>query len=164
MSALAKCLLNLGKKVGGSDSVEGEFTAELIDLGVEIDFGREDNSDDYELIIYTDAISENDFRLKRARNLGKTVISRGRFLYEVSRNFKKVIAISGCHGKTTCTSMLAHILSSADKKFASHIGGKDLKFSNFYYCGNDIFLTDTSASLSDKIGLLSLICIVCTVA
>lgn len=142
MSALAKYLLNLGKKVGGSDSVEGEFTAELIDLGVEIDFGREDNSDDYELIIYTDAISENDFRLKRVRDLGKTVIPRGRFLYEVSRNFKKVIAVSGCHGKTTCTSMLAHILSSADKKFASHIGGKDLKFSNFYYCGNDIFLTE----------------------
>lgn len=142
MSALAKYLLKLGKKVGGSDTTESEFTAELQNLGAEIDFGEEDNLQEYELIIYTDAISDNDFRLNRAKNSGKTLISRGCFLYEVSRNFKKVIAVSGCHGKTTCSAMLTHIFAAAGKKFASHIGGKDLRFSNFYFCGNDFFLTE----------------------
>ena len=41
MSALAKYLLKFGKKVGGSDAVSSEFTDELIEKGVKIDFGDE---------------------------------------------------------------------------------------------------------------------------
>ena len=142
MSALAKYLLKFGKKVGGSDAVSSEFTDELIEKGVKIDFGDENNIDDYEAVIYTDAVSESDIHMIRAKELNKTVISRGQFLYEISRCFKKVIAVSGCHGKTTCSAMLSHIFAAADKKFACHIGGKDLRFSNFYFCGNDFFITE----------------------
>ena len=112
MSALAKYLLKFGKKVGGSDAVSSEFTDELIEKGVKIDFGDENNIDDYEAVIYTDAVSESDIHMIRAKELNKTVISRGQFLYEISRCFKKVIAVSGCHGKTTCSAMLSHICRS----------------------------------------------------
>lgn len=143
MSGLAKYVLSLGKCVGGSDICPNEYTDELLSLGADISF-RSDAEDiaDYEVIVYTDAIKENDVRLLRAKELAKVLIPRGQFLYEVSRNFKKVIAVAGCHGKTTCTSMLAHVFSAAGKKFTAHIGGKDAIFANFYCSGNDFFITE----------------------
>lgn len=143
MSGLAKYFLSLGKRVGGSDICVNEFTQELQALGAEISYDDDAcGIRDYGLIVYTDAIRENDIRLCEAKRLNKRIISRGRLLYEVSLNFKKVIAVSGCHGKTTCTAMLTHIFAAAGKKFAAHIGGKDAVFSNFYYCGNDFFITE----------------------
>lgn len=143
MSGLAKFVLSLGKKVGGSDVTANEYTDELQKLGADIAIGTKPTSiKDYDLIVYTDAIKETDERLAEAEALSKEIISRGQLLYEVSRCFKKVIAVAGCHGKTTCCSMLAHIFSAAGKKFAAHIGGKDLTFTNFYCCGNDFFITE----------------------
>lgn len=143
MSGLAKYLLKLGKRVGGSDVYANEYTDELIKIGATINFGKDTyDISEYDFIIYTDAINENDLRLITAERLSKPTMSRGQFLYEISLNFKTVIAVSGCHGKTTCTSMLTHIFAEAGKKFTAHIGGKDLKFSNFYSCGNDYFITE----------------------
>lgn len=143
MSGLAKYLISCNKKVGGSDICENEYTLELKRLGADISYENDTgNLADYDVIVYTDAVRESDARLQAALILGKEIISRGQFLYEVGRNFKKIIAVSGCHGKTTCTAMLAHVFSAAGKKFAAHIGGKDLTFSNFYYCGHDFFITE----------------------
>ncbi|MDE7452779.1 MAG: UDP-N-acetylmuramate--L-alanine ligase, partial [Clostridia bacterium] len=143
MSGLAKYLLSLGKKVSGSDAVSNEYTDELKNCGAEIFIGEPtDSVAEYDLVVYTDAIKDNDVRLCEARKLSKRVLSRGQLLYEISRDFKKVIAVSGCHGKTTCCAMLAHIFSAAGKKFAAHIGGKDLTFTNFYCCGNDFLITE----------------------
>ena len=117
MSGLAKYLIGLGKRVGGSDVSANEYTDDLVKSGVKIDFGNfTDDIEDYDVVIYTDAIREEDVRLKKALSLSKPTISRGRFLYEISRNFKTVIAISGCHGKTTCSAMLTHIFAAANKR------------------------------------------------
>lgn len=143
MSGLAKFLLSLGKKIGGSDIIESEYTLELEKLGVKINFGTAKGSvAEYDAVVYTDAIAENDFHLCEARALNKNIISRGHLLKRVSEMFGEVIAISGCHGKTTCTAMLAHIFYKAGKKFAAHIGGRDNVFSNFYFCGYDYFITE----------------------
>lgn len=143
MSALAKYLIKMGKKVGGSDIAANEYIDELLTLGIEVDF-----SDDvcgleaYDMIVCTDAIKDSDKRLIKAQALNKEIISRGQLLFEISRAFDRVIAVSGCHGKTTCTSMLAHIFFAADKSFSAHIGGNDLSFKNFYYGGDDFFITE----------------------
>lgn len=143
MSALAIYMLTLGKRVGGSDVCANEYTDDLINRGAEIDFGNDTETlSNFDIVVYTDAIGDNDARLKKARELNKPIIPRGRFLYEVSKRFKTVIAVSGCHGKTTCSAMLAHIFAAAEKKFTSHIGGKDLDFSNFFHCGEDYFITE----------------------
>ncbi len=143
MSALAKYLKITGKTVAGSDICESVFTRSLQSLGIAVETGDERGSvKDFDLIVYTDAVRENDRQLCEAVELGKPVISRGQLLYEVSRTFGTVIAVSGCHGKTTCTSMLAHIFSAAKKKFCAHIGGNDCAFSNSYYCGDDYFITE----------------------
>ncbi|MDE6373333.1 MAG: hypothetical protein K2L72_02445, partial [Clostridia bacterium] len=78
----------------------------------------------------------------QARRAKKILISRGQLLGEVCRLFKNTIAVAGCHGKTTCTAMLAHILDYAGVEFASHIGGKDAAFSNCFVKGFDCFVTE----------------------
>lgn len=143
MSGLAKYFLALGKRVGGSDIAENEYTKEVAGLGAEVNYDDNvENLQSYGLIVYTDAIKDNDIRLIEARRLDKPIMARGKLLYEVGCEFKKVIAVAGCHGKTTCAAMLAHIFSAAGKKFASHIGGKDASLSNFYFCGKDFFITE----------------------
>ncbi len=143
MSALAKFLCGKGARVAGSDTVRSAYTEELSAIGVKIATGEnKDSIQNYEVIVYTDAIGENDAQLAEAVKCGKEIISRGRLLAEVCKDFKKVIAISGCHGKTTAVSMAAHIFSASNLQFCAHIGGRDKTFSNFYYCGNDYFLTE----------------------
>ncbi len=99
MSGLAKYILSCGKKVGGSDNFESVYTSELSSLGAKVQIGAEKGSvSDYDVIIYTDAVHDNDVQLLEAKELNKTILSRGQLLYEISRDYKKVIAISGCHG------------------------------------------------------------------
>jgi len=143
MSGLAKYILSCGKRVGGSDNFAGVYTEELSKAGAKIEIANGKGSVKYyDVIIYTDAVKENDSQLVEARELDKTILSRGQLLYEVSRDFKKVIAVSGCHGKTTCTSMLAHIFACAGAKFGVHIGGRDKTFLNFFFSGKDFFITE----------------------
>lgn len=143
MSSLAKLLLDMGKKVGGSDSVDGEYVRELKAFGVQIALGdEEDDIENFDAVIYTDAIKENDSHLLKAKSLSKTIFPRGEFLSEIGKLYRRVIAVSGCHGKTTCTSMLAHIFAADGKKFTVHIGGSDLTFGNFYSSGTDYFITE----------------------
>lgn len=143
MSALAKFLIKSGKIVAGSDISANICTSELQNLGVRVAFGDcKESICAFDVIIYTDAISETNIQLCEARELNKPVFSRGQLLHEISKKFKSVIAVSGCHGKTTCTAMIAHIFAAAQAQFCAHIGGRDLKYANFYYCGNDYFITE----------------------
>ena len=143
MSALAKHLALKGKIVAGSDICDSVFVRELQSAGIKVEAGSVRGSvKDFDVVVYTDAVKDNDIQLEEARILNKVVLSRGQLLYEISRNFQKVIAVSGCHGKTTCTAMLAHIFLAADKKFCAHIGGRDIKLNNHFYCGSDYFICE----------------------
>lgn len=148
MSALAKFLLACGCEVSGEDAVKGEQAEELLSRGVEIAFGndRKDRVErrfyESQALIYTNAISEENETLKRARAMGKKVFRRAEFLKEMCRSFEAVTAIAGSHGKTTCTAMCAHVLKAAGVLFAAHIGGEDSSFGNFYMNGTDFFVTE----------------------
>ena len=141
MSALAKILHESGKKVAGCDRAEGEYTQMLREIGVEVAIG-DGEPDGFSAVIYTDALSDNDRTLIKARRLGIPLISRGKLLSELTKTFKNTIAVAGCHGKTTCTAMIAHIFDAARLSFSSHIGGYDGVFSNGYLGGYDYFITE----------------------
>ncbi len=142
MSALAEYIRGCGKAVGGCDAVRGVYVNKLEEKSIKVTNFDEADISGYEAIVYTDAIAENNELLCKARSSGKAVIPRGEFLAAVASAFGKVIAVSGCHGKTTCTAMLAHIFNNAGKAFACHIGGSDRKFDNFYMNGEDYFITE----------------------
>lgn len=143
MSALAKILLYLGKKVAGSDITCGRYASQLRDMGIDVHIGHPAGQlEGFDVLVYTDAVKSDDTQIKEAIDMGITLISRGKLLSEISKMYKYVIAVAGCHGKTTCTSMLVHIFDAAGKKFTCHIGGADNVFDNCKIAGGDYFITE----------------------
>ena len=145
MSALAKFLSVQGYNVSGSDMQKSEQTDMLAFYGIKTYVGEETNRAELllaDIVVYTDAISQENKELQEAVCLKKKVYSRGELLRIVSEEFSNVIAVAGSHGKTTCTSMCAHILKSVNVPFTAHIGGEDAVFKNFYTSGLDYFVTE----------------------
>ena len=145
MSALAKLLSMRGYFVSGSDAVKNEQTDSLAFYGVKTYIGEEENRPallEADTVVYTDAISQENKELQRAKQTRKNILSRAELLREVSKYFSNVIAVAGSHGKTTCASMCAHILRSCNVPFTAHIGGEDALLGNFYTSGYDYFLTE----------------------
>ena len=145
MSALAKFLSVCGYEVSGSDGVKGEETENLAFHGIRVYIGSDGEREALkkaEVVVYTDAISDTHAELIASRELGKSVYSRAELLSMVCTEFPHVLAIAGSHGKTTCTSMCAHILKFANVPFTAHIGGEDAAFGNFYTSGEEFFVTE----------------------
>lgn len=142
-SSLAKYLKTQGFFVTGSDKRRSFITNELQTLGIQVFYGhKEENCFGADIVIYNSAIKGDNPELIFALKNKIPQIERAALLKYVSKKFSTVIGVSGCHGKTTVTSMIAHILSQANLKFTAHIGGFDKDFGNFYQCGKDIFLSE----------------------
>ncbi len=145
MSALAKLLSIYGYDVAGSDAVKGEELTKLAFYGVK-SFVGEDHTrlalKEADLVVYTDAIPKGNSEYQTALFLRKKILSRMELLAEICKSFSNVITVAGSHGKTTCTSMCAHILKETRVPFSAHIGGEDCTFGNFYTSGLDYFLTE----------------------
>ena len=114
MSSLAHISHEQGYRVGGSDRTESALTRMLESEGVSISYcHNENNVHGYDLVVYTVAISEDNPEYKEAQRLGIPTVSRADYLGYIMKRYKNRIGISGAHGKSTCTSMLAHTFISA---------------------------------------------------
>jgi len=112
ISAIARMLLLEGKEVSGSDLSDNEVTHELRELGISITLGQSFDliPTDADLIVYTIAIEYYDPEFfKKIKSCGIPAFSYPEMLHVVTNN-KYTIAVSGTHGKTTTTGMIAHIL------------------------------------------------------
>lgn len=142
MSALAQYALACGKKVSGSDASEGEQVEKLISLGAKIAIGHaRKNARGADAVIYSSAVLEDNPELQFARDNKKPLFSRAEMLACAEAAHPFSAAVSGCHGKTTCTAMLAHMFVCAGVSATCMIGGDDLSLGNFTF-GKDIFLTE----------------------
>lgn len=145
MSALAKHLFYQGYSVCGSDLYRSTQTEDLSKIGVEVFIGEDGCREALlraELVVYTDAIPKESVELCVAIARNKKVLSRAEFLEMICKDFSKVVSVAGSHGKTTCTSMCAHVLKGVNAPFTAHIGGMDKTLGNYFSCGNEIFLTE----------------------
>ena len=143
MSALAKYSLCSGKKVYGSDRENNGFTAELINLGAKIKVGhRPENLVLTDVVVYTSAIPKNNPEYVAAVEKGIPLLKRSEFLSLILSEYKEVIAVSGCHGKTTVTSMIAHVFKEAGLNPTAFIGGEDKSFGNFLIGGKNVAITE----------------------
>ncbi len=114
MSGLAEILLDKGFKVSGSDNKLSKTTIHLQNLGADIYIGHnKKNIINPDLVVYTDAISTDNEELLEAKKVS-TIVDRATFLGAIMQNYKKSIAVSGTHGKTTTTSMIASITNHSD--------------------------------------------------
>jgi UDP-N-acetylmuramate--alanine ligase len=139
MSALARYFVSQGKQVAGYDRVSTNLTDQLAREGIDIHF--EDRSvlipeafrnPERTLVIYTPAVPENHQQLKYFRKRGFRVIKRAVALGEVF-NTGRGIGVAGTHGKTSISTMLAHILHNSTLGCNAFLGGISKNTgSNFY--------------------------------
>jgi UDP-N-acetylmuramate--alanine ligase len=125
MSGLAEILINYGYTVSGSDRAESNLTKKLEAMGAKIYIGQSANNiNSPDLVVYTAAVSDDNPELVMARKLNLPVIDRAEFLGYIMKVFKKNIAVSGTHGKTTSTSMLSIMLINASLDPTIMVGGE----------------------------------------
>lgn len=131
MSAIARYFNATGKFVSGYDKTSTVLTDELIEEGIEVHFtddinkigdavlkGRIDSS----LIIYTPAIPSTHKELNYFLSKGFTIKKRSEVLGMITEN-TFTIAVAGTHGKTTTSSMIAHILKFSGYNCSAFLGG-----------------------------------------
>ena len=125
MSGIAEVLLNLGYTVTGSDLRESETIERLQALGAEVFLGhREANlSGNPSVVVISTAVKFTNPEVLEARRRSIPVIPRAEMLAELMR-MKYGIAVAGSHGKTTTTSMIAAVLSTAGLDPTMVIGGR----------------------------------------
>ncbi len=126
MCGLAELLHNQGYRVSGSDLREGPTLARLRSLGIQVHVGHAaENLGDVDVVVYSSAVPPRNAELREAERRGIPVIPRAEMLAEVMR-LKEGIAVAGSHGKTTTTSLIAHVLSAAGLDPTAVIGGRVL--------------------------------------
>ena len=113
MSGLAQIMKNTGFIIQGSDSSRNKNTERLIKLGIKVYFGHhQKNLKKATMIVISSAIKKNNRELKFARSKKLPIFKRGDMLANIVA-LKKNIIVTGSHGKTTTTSLVANILLEA---------------------------------------------------
>lgn len=123
MSAIAEMLADLGLSVQGSDAKESANTKRVAKSGIPVFIGhKKENLKGVDAVVVSSAIQPDNPELVEARRLGIPVGHRSEMLAEIL-NYKRSICISGTHGKTTTSSLIASVLMQARLKPSFVIGG-----------------------------------------
>lgn len=132
MSGLAKHLHMCGYEVSGSDRTPSETLKDLAKFGVKVSCGHSQiNVENNNLTVYSSAISNDNPELKKSKEREIECVKRSVLLGQILNNYSKSVAISGSHGKTTATAMIARILIKAGKDPTVFLGGEDKLFGNY---------------------------------
>lgn len=132
VSAIAKYYLRNEHEVFGSDPYNSEIIEALKNEGAKIFIGpqiKEHIQDDIDLVIYSPAIQENNAEFKETKNKGIEILSYPEALGKLSKDLF-TIAVSGTHGKSTTTTMIAFILIEAGLDPTVIVGTKVKEFEN----------------------------------
>lgn len=128
MSAIARWFKHKGLKVAGYDKTPTPLTHELIEEGMEIHFDDKVEfipgyiTKERTLVVFTPAIPKNHVEHAYLKENGFTIVKRSEVLGILTKNYK-TIAVAGTHGKTTTSSLIAHILKVANKNMVAFLGG-----------------------------------------
>jgi UDP-N-acetylmuramate--alanine ligase len=127
MSGIAEVLLSIGEKflVTGSDLKKSSITERLESMGATVWEGhRAENITGADVVVISSAIREDNPEVAAARQRLVPVIRRAEMLAELMRLYRHGIAVAGTHGKTTTTSMIAHMMTNAGFDPAVVVGGR----------------------------------------
>ena len=144
MCPIAEILRSEGYEISGSDMNEGETLDKIKSQGIPVFMGHKaENIEGSELVVYSAAVKESNPERMAAAEQGIPCIERSVMLGVVTRRYKRSIAVSGTHGKTTTTAMLSQILIGSGFDPSAIIGGK-LPFigGNSYVGNSDIIVCE----------------------
>ena len=126
MSAIARYYKFKGLDVSGYDRTPSALTEKLIQEGIPVhyedDASRMPADIQDTLVIYTPAIPETLGELRHARQQGYKLIKRSRALGEICQG-QTCLAVAGTHGKTTTSTLVAHILTESGEGCSAFLGG-----------------------------------------
>ncbi len=124
MSGIAEVLLNLGYRISGSDIAPSDITQRLTSLGAAIFTGHDaSHLSNADVVVTSTAVKATNPEVEEAHSRGIPVIPRAEMLAELLK-MKFSIAVSGSHGKTTTTSMVATVLAHGNLDPTMVVGGK----------------------------------------
>ena len=142
MSALAHYFVNQGAKVSGYDRSKTELTIELEKVGVEISYDENIDSlkdlQNIQLVIFTPAIDSKNIYFEYFKKSQVPLLKRSQILGEITKPLD-TIAVAGTHGKTTTSSIIAHILTSDNKDGLCFIGGITSNYKSNFLIGKGNF-------------------------
>ncbi|MBI4008893.1 hypothetical protein HY357_01555, partial [Candidatus Roizmanbacteria bacterium] len=147
MANIAMILKKMGKNVTGSDIAEEFITdGQLKQHGIysQIGFAPDKLPGDTNLVIYTGANQGvNNPQVKEAKKRGVNIITQAEFLAQLSSQFKTTIAVCGCHGKTTTSSLLSYALIKLGAKPSYMVGSSSFNdFPGGDFKGKDYFVIE----------------------
>ena len=135
MSSIARWFKHKGMRVAGYDRTPTPLTHELIEEGMEIHFDDRIEfipgyiSKEKTLVVFTPAIPKNHIEHAYLKDQGFTILKRSEVLGLLTKNYKTV-AVAGTHGKTTTSSLIAHIIKSAGIDMVAFLGGITTNYSS----------------------------------
>lgn len=137
MSALAKYFIAKGIQVYGYDRTPSDMTATLIQMNAEVVFVDDDKLTEnlYDLVVYTPAMPKDSFLLNYYQQSSIPLMKRSEALGLITQN-NFTIAVSGSHGKTTVSSMIAFLLKECGVDCSAFLGGVSVNFNSNYVQGN----------------------------
>ena len=123
MSAIAKMLVQRGHKIMGTDTSQSKIIEHLKSIGITVHSKHEEkNIADAELVVFSSAIDKNNPEIIFAQKNDIPLMSRAQILNTLCHE-KDIVAISGSHGKTTISALLAFILLTAEYEPLVMTGG-----------------------------------------
>ncbi|MDP4189249.1 MAG: Mur ligase domain-containing protein, partial [Bacteroidota bacterium] len=151
MSAIARFYKTKGKRVCGYDRTPTPLTSSLQDEGIAVHF-TEDVKEipeifkeeiEHTLVIYTPAIPADHSELQYFRNNGYKLIKRSQALGFLTKG-QKTVAVAGTHGKTTTSTLIAHILKQSELGCNAFLGGfsKNYQTNLLLYAGSPFVVTE----------------------
>jgi len=137
MSGIAEILKNWGFIVTGSDSTDSPTIQKLRESRIHVTIGHDlATLSRADAVVYTAAIPEDDIELVKARERKIPTIERSVFLGKLTKAFSDSICISGTHGKTTTTSMIALCFLEAQMDPSIQVGAYLKNIDGNYRVGN----------------------------
>ncbi|MFZ1702423.1 MAG: UDP-N-acetylmuramate--L-alanine ligase [Pyrinomonadaceae bacterium] len=148
MSGIAEVLCNLGFTVSGSDAKKSKNTDRLEALDIRVAEGHAaENVQDAQVVVYSSAVKDDNPEVVIAKEKGIPVIPRAEMLAELMTLKPYAVAVSGTHGKTSTTSMIATVLGYAGVDPTTVVGGVvDTLGSNAKLGASDWFVTEADES------------------
>ncbi len=136
MSGLARLFLHEGKVVSGSDRAPSDITNALELEGVQFFDGQvpENVTNDIDMVVYTEAMSQDHPEMVAAKALGVPMMNYFEALGLVANQYY-LIAVAGTHGKTTTTAMLIDVLEEAGLDPSAIVGSLRAKTKSNYRAG-----------------------------
>nr|WP_295870035.1 UDP-N-acetylmuramate--L-alanine ligase [uncultured Chitinophaga sp.] len=134
MSAIARFFNEKGVAVSGYDRTSTPLTKQLEAEGMQVHYTDDINAVDREanLVVYTPAIPATHEELKWYRDNGFEVVKRSDVLQEITRSLF-AITVAGTHGKTTVSTMIAHLLTDSGYGCNAFLGGISVNYDRNFW-------------------------------